>query len=108
MPFKFSFSSSTSASFVSSSSTNGQEAAKGYAYRHEAYSNEHGTGSRTTKQKLGQAPVTETRMYDAQGRPLLIQGTHESGSANVSNIDDSRRIEDVTDQEDTKMGNSSQ
>ncbi|KAK0623873.1 hypothetical protein B0T14DRAFT_517168 [Immersiella caudata] len=99
MPFKFSFSSSTSATVAGSASVNGHEAAKGWAYKHEAYSNEYGSGSRTTKQKLGHAPVTETRMYDAQGKPILIEGTKRSVEPIVS---DDRRIEDVTEDESRK------
>jgi hypothetical protein len=75
MPFGFSFSSSTSAAVVTAGSVNGQSAAKGWAYKREAYSNSNGSGVRTTKQKLGEAPVTQTRMYDAHGRPLFIEGT---------------------------------
>lgn len=70
MPFNFSFSSSFSAVTVSN---NGQ-APKGWAYKRESYSNNSGSGVRTTKQKLGEAPVTETRVYDAQGRPLITDG----------------------------------
>ncbi|KAK4450489.1 hypothetical protein QBC34DRAFT_402780 [Podospora aff. communis PSN243] len=99
MPFKFSFSSSTSATVAGSASVNGHQAAKGWAYKHEAYSNEHGSGSRTTKQKLGHAPVTETRMYDPQGRPILIEGTKQPVGHVVA---DDRRIEDVTENEDRK------
>jgi hypothetical protein len=99
MPFKFSFSSSTSAAVAGSASVNGHEAAKGWAYKHEAYSNEHGSGSRTTRQKLGHAPVTETRMYDPQGRPILIEGTKRPVQPIVA---DDKRIEDVTEGEDRK------
>jgi len=95
MPFKFSFSSSTSAAVAGSASVNGHEAAKGWAYKQEAYSNPNGSGSRTTKQKLGEAPVTETKMFDAQGRPILLEGRKGS----VAPVDDNKRIEDVTDSE---------
>lgn len=108
MPFNFSFSSS--ATFVSTSSVNGQ--AQGWAYRREAYSTNDGSGVRTTKQKLGEAPVTQMRMYDAQGRPLLTEG---NGSASGSGSGSSRprqskrapsrriiSIEDVTEEEDKK------
>ncbi|KAK5653075.1 hypothetical protein OQA88_9362 [Cercophora sp. LCS_1] len=73
MPFSFSFSSSFSAVAVSTStSSNGNGVTqKGWAYKHESYSNNHGSGVRTTKQKLGEAPVTETKVFDAQGRPLI-------------------------------------
>lgn len=110
MPFNFSFSSS--ATFVSTSSVNGQ--AQGWAYRREAYSTNDGSGVRTTKQKLGEAPVTQMRMYDAQGRPLLTEGNGSaSGSGSGSGSrrprqskrGPSRRIisiEDVTEEEDKK------
>ncbi|KAK3308333.1 uncharacterized protein B0T15DRAFT_490921 [Chaetomium strumarium] len=92
MPFNFSFSSSASAVVVGSASANGHGAIKGWAYKHEAYSNNDGSGVRTTKQKLGEPPVTQTRMYDAQGRPLLTDG-----AGRRTGLDDSvRRIEDVT------------
>ncbi|KAK4039539.1 hypothetical protein C8A01DRAFT_16482 [Parachaetomium inaequale] len=75
MPFGFSFSSSTSAVVVASGSVNGHSAAEGWAYKREAYSNSNGSGVRTIKQKLGEAPVMQTRMYDAHGRPLFIEGS---------------------------------
>lgn len=93
MPFSFSFSSSVSAVSVGSGSTNGHGGAKGWAYKRESYSNNHGSGVRTTKQKLGEAPVTQTRIYDAQGRPLYLQGGHRTTSLD----DNVARIEDVTD-----------
>lgn len=110
MPFNFSFSSS--ATFVSTSSVNGQP--QGWAYRREAYSTNDGSGVRTTKQKLGEAPVTQMRMYDAQGRPLLTEG-NDSGSGSSSRPRQSKRgpsrkiisIEDVTEEEDKKAKDSS-
>lgn len=108
MPFNFSFSSS--ATFVSTSSTNGQ--AKGWAYRREAYSTNDGSGVRTTRQNLGEAPVTQVKMYDAQGRPLLIEGSGSgSSSRRQSKRGPSRRIisiEDVTEEEDKKAQEYSQ
>jgi hypothetical protein len=93
MPFNFSFSSSASAVAVGSGSANGHGGAKGWAYKHEVYSNNNGSGVRTTKQKLGEAPVTQTKIYDAQGRPLLIErGDRPAASNNTV----ARRIEDVT------------
>ncbi|KAM7197966.1 hypothetical protein V8F20_006414 [Naviculisporaceae sp. PSN 640] len=109
MPFQFSFSSS--AAIVTTASVNGRETTKGVAYRREAYSNEHGTGVRTTKQKLGQDPIVKTRMYDRDGRPLLIEDSSGAGgpgrsraSQHRQEIDDSRRIEDVTDEETVENG----
>ncbi|KAK3294267.1 uncharacterized protein B0H64DRAFT_475754 [Chaetomium fimeti] len=94
MPFNFSFSSSVSAVSVGSGSTNGQNGARGWAYKRESYSNNNGSGVRTTKQKLGEAPQTQTRIYDAQGRPLYLEGGHYHRAAG---LDDSvPRIEDVT------------
>jgi hypothetical protein len=92
MPFNFSFSSSASAVVVSSGSANGHRATKGWAYKHEAYANNNGSGVRTTSQRLGEAPITQTRVYDAQGRPLLVDSPNRR-----TGLDDSiRRIEDVT------------
>ncbi|KAJ4393624.1 hypothetical protein N0V93_002837 [Gnomoniopsis smithogilvyi] len=103
MPFNFSFSSS--ATFVSTSSINGQP--QGWAYRREAYSTNDGSGVRTTKQKLGEAPITQMRMYDAQGRPLLTEG---NGSGHTGRRESKRgpsrriiSIEDVTDEEEKKV-----
>lgn len=104
MPLNFSFSSS--ATFVSTSSVDGQTT--GWAYRREAYSTNDGSGVRTTKQNLGEAPVTQMRMYDAQGRPLLTEGSGSGGSGSSrrqSKRGPSRRIisiEDVTEEEDKK------
>lgn len=82
------------------------------AYRREAYSNEHGTGVRTIKQRLGQDPVVKTRMYDRDGRPLLIEDNAGNGGTGRSRstqrrweIDDSRRIVDVTDEENVEERN---
>lgn len=80
MPFNFSL--STSISFVSTSSVNGET--NGWAYRRESYNNNHGSGVRTARQRLGEAPVTQTRMYDAQGRPLLPDARGQS-YANYNN-----------------------
>lgn len=97
MPFSFSFSSSVSAVSVASGSANGHGGAKGWAYKRESYSNNHGSGVRTTKQKLGEAPVTQTKIYDAQGRPLYLEG----GRRRTPGVDDRvPRIEDVTDDPD--------
>ncbi|KAK4235152.1 hypothetical protein C8A03DRAFT_18067 [Achaetomium macrosporum] len=95
MPFNFSFSSSASAVIVGSSSVNGHSATKGWAYKREAYSNNNGSGVRTTTQKLGEAPVTQTKMYDALGRPLLVDGA-ESADRRTGLDDSVRRIEDIT------------
>lgn len=78
MPFNFSF--STSATFVSTSSVNGET--KGWAYRRESYNTKDGSGVRTTRQRLGDAPVTQTRVYDAQGRPFLTNGYNNNNNNN--------------------------
>lgn len=105
MPFNFSFSSS--ATFVSTSSVNGRTS--GQAYQRQSYSTPQGSGVRTTQQKLGEAPVTNTRLYDAQGRELIGDGSgggngyrqNHGGQAYAP----SRRIisiEDVTEEEAEK------
>lgn len=81
MPFTFSFSSS--ATFVASTSVNGNS--NGWAYRHESYSNNNGSGVRTTQQRLGEAPVMQTMMYDAHGRPLLTQGSANGYAGGYAN-----------------------
>ncbi|KAF3761633.1 hypothetical protein M406DRAFT_357809 [Cryphonectria parasitica EP155] len=96
MPFNFSFSSSVT--FVSTTSGNGGDP-RGWAYRREAYSNNAGSGVRTTQQNLGEAPVMQTRMYDAQGRPLLTSGDGSDGRRAGNPHGMTRRIisiEDVT------------
>lgn len=105
MPFNFSFSSS--ATFVSTSSVNGRTS--GQAYQRQSYSTPQGSGVRTTQQKLGEAPVTYTRLFDAQGRELIGDGSsggngyrqNQGGQA----YGPSRRIisiEDVTEEEAEK------
>lgn len=96
MPFNFSFSSSASAVVVGSGSVNGHGGAKGWAYKRESYSNNSGSGVRTTEQKLGEAPVTQTRIYDAQGRPLLIDRSDRPPAGPNNSV--VRRVEDVTEE----------
>lgn len=109
MPFNFSFSSS--ATFVSTSSVNGRTS--GQAYQRQSYSTPQGSGVRTTQQKLGEAPVTYTRLFDAQGRELIGGGggggggngyrQNHGGQAYAPTC--SRRIisiEDVTEEEAEK------
>ncbi|KAK7701926.1 hypothetical protein SLS64_010060 [Diaporthe eres] len=106
MPFNFSFSSS--ATFVSTSSVNGRTS--GQAYQRQSYSTPQGSGVRTTQQKLGEAPVTNTRLYDAQGRELIGDGSGGGGNGYPQNhggqaYAPSRRIisiEDVTEDEAQK------
>lgn len=109
MPFNFSFSSS--ATFVSTSSVNGES--KGWAYRREAYSNNDGSGVRTFRQNLGEAPSVQTRIYDSRGKPLLAEGSNNSSSGSGSGRrrgtqTPTRRIisiEDVTEEEERKAAN---
>lgn len=106
MPFNFSF--TTSATVVSTSSVNGQT--QGWAYRRDAYSTNDGSGVRTTRQNLGEAPFTQTRVYDAQGRPLLTEGSGSQRRSSKRGGQPSRRIisiEDVTEEEDKKAQGSS-
>lgn len=105
MPFNFSFSSS--ATFVSTSSVNGRTS--GQAYQRQSYSTPQGSGVRTTQQKLGEAPVTHTRLYDAQGRELIGDGSGGGSGYRQSQggqaYAPSRRIisiEDVTEEEAEK------
>lgn len=106
MPFNFSFSSS--ATFVSTSSVNGRTS--GQAYQRQSYSTPQGSGVRTIQQKLGEAPVTYTRLYDAQGRELIGAGAGGSGNGyrqdhGSQTYAPSRRIisiEDVTEEEAEK------
>lgn len=105
MPFNFSFSSS--ATFVSTSSVNGRTS--GQAYQRQSYSTPQGSGVRTTQQKLGEAPVTYTRLYDAQGRELIGDGSGGGNSYRQNHggqaYAPSRRIisiEDVTEEEAEK------
>lgn len=102
MPFSFSFSSS--AAFVGSGSVNGRSVTKGWAYKREEYSDSNGYGVRTTKQKLGEAPVTQTRIYDAQGRPLLVEGGHGGPARADPNLGAMRVIEDVTEEDQPTRG----
>lgn len=104
MPFNFSFSSS--ATFVSTSSFNGRTS--GQAYQRQSYSTPQGSGVRTTQQKLGEAPVTYTRLFDAQGRELIGDGSSGGGDNGYRQnqggqaYTPSRRIisiEDVTEEE---------
>lgn len=105
MPFNFSF--STSATVAGSASVNGNNATKGWAYRREAYSNEQGSGVRTMKQKLGEEPVTQTKMYDAEGRPLLIERNGGEGRSTTGPNTKILSIEDITEEEDTEQKKSS-
>lgn len=101
------FNLSLSTSATVSTSINGNS--NGWAYRQDSYANNNGSGVRTTRQNLGQAPVMQTTVYDAQGRPFLVDGSSGgSGSGHRQNIQQrvptSRiiSIEDVTEEEERK------
>lgn len=96
MPFNFSFSSS--ATIVSTSSVNGRTS--GQAYQRQSFATPQGSGVRTTRQTLGQAPVTDTRLYDAHGRELITNGT--GGGRAPTPTRKIISIEDVTEQEAEK------
>lgn len=102
MPFSFSFSSS--ATFVSTGTVDGQT--KGYAYQRQSYSTPQGSGVRTTEQRLGEAPLTETRLYGPNGREMLANGSGAgNSSARERTTTPSTRIisiEDVTEEEEEK------
>jgi hypothetical protein len=105
MSFNFSFSST--ATFVSTSSVNGRTS--GQAYQRQSYSTPQGSGVRTTQQQLGEAPVTCTRLYDAQGRELISDGNAASNGHRQNYggqpYAPSRRIisiEDVTEEDAVK------
>lgn len=83
MVFGLNLSISTSATFVSTSSVNGE--ARGWAYQRQSYRNNDGSGVRTRTQTLGGPPVTNTRMYDSQGREFLTQGGYEDNNYNNNN-----------------------
>lgn len=94
-----SYSSSSSFSFSSSSHSsshnsrdghnNNHTSSTGHAYSTQSYTDPSGrTTVKSTSQNLGEAPVRETRSFDAQGREL-------AGTAGSD-----RRIEDVTDREE--------
>lgn len=61
---------------------------------HQTYSDNSGTTVKSASQNMGQPVVTEERRYDPQGRELLSgPGGGNSGS---------RRIEDVTDEDQAR------
>lgn len=89
-----SFTGSSSFSFSSSSSVNGQQS--GYRTVRQSYTDGSGTTVRSATQNAGQPAVQQTRRYDAQGRELLEGGGNGGGGAGQ------RRIEDVTDEQQTE------
>ncbi|KAK1985746.1 hypothetical protein LZ30DRAFT_707621 [Colletotrichum cereale] len=94
MPFSF----STSISFSSSVSHNGKTEENRWARKHE--SGPSGTTIRTASMRTGEPVYLERRDYDASGRPIPQGRNLRSGDATNTNID--RRIEDVSEQEQTK------
>lgn len=82
------FSSSVSYS-VSSTSGNGETTTMGQQTSHQKVTDENGnTFVRSVNQNLGEPPVESTRQYDSEGRQLTGSGA-----------DGSRRIEDVSDEQ---------
>ena len=80
--------SSSSVSYSSTTNRDGQTT--GQAYQRMSESTPQGTTVQTTRQNLGERPVTETRRYDATGR--AIEATGAAGS--------DRRIQDVSGEEE--------
>ena len=89
-----SFFSSSSSSFSNTRNGNNEEHTTGRAYTSHSYTDPNGTTVKTTRQNLGEAPVSETKRYDARGRELA------GGASDNSN----RRIQDVTDEEEREAG----
>ncbi|KAI1764507.1 hypothetical protein GGR53DRAFT_466218 [Hypoxylon sp. FL1150] len=88
----FSFSSS-SVSYSSSTTHNGQTT--GTRYAEHTTSNPSGTTTHTASQRLGGPMHHEQREYDASGRLVSSGGR----AVNGNNTGASRRIEDVTDEQ---------
>ncbi|KAI1779546.1 hypothetical protein F4818DRAFT_399667 [Hypoxylon cercidicola] len=88
----FSYSSS-SVSYSSSTTRNGETTGKRYAAH--TTSDPSGTTTHTASQHLGGPMHHEHREYDASGRLISSEGRALSGN----HLDSSRRIEDVTDEQ---------
>ena len=86
---QFSYSSS-SVSYSSSSSRNGQTT--GSRYAEHTTSDPSGTTTYTASQRNNEPVYAERRDYDASGRPIAHDRNLESSTGNSS-----RRIEDVSD-----------
>ncbi|KAI0005681.1 hypothetical protein F4779DRAFT_45428 [Xylariaceae sp. FL0662B] len=82
---------SSSVSYSSSSTRNGE--VTGSRYAEHTTSNPSGTTTQTASQRLGEPVHTERRDYDASGRLTTSEGRSLGGGG----LDSSRRIEDVSD-----------
>ena len=60
------------------------------------------TVAEVEKEKLGEAPVTKTKMYDAEGRPLLMERSGGEGRSTTGPNTRILSIEDVTEEEEAK------
>ncbi|KZL64836.1 cytochrome p450 protein [Colletotrichum incanum] len=94
MPFSF----SSSISFSSSVSHNGKTEEKRWARKRE--SGPSGTTIRTASMRTGEPIYTERRDYDSLGRPIPQGRVLRGGNSVNTNFD--RRIEDVSEQEESK------
>jgi len=84
-----SFSSSTSVSYSTSNSVNGEQVS-GSRHSEASYTDHSGTTVKSTSQQLGEPVVEEEQRFDPQGREL-VGGADSAGS--------NRRIEDVSDEQ---------
>ncbi|PNS13776.1 hypothetical protein CAC42_3269 [Sphaceloma murrayae] len=79
--FKF----STSTSFKTSSTSNGQTT--GLRFTEHTNADPHGTTTHTASQTLGEEPVAETKQFDAQGRELANGETVRPSIEDVTDAD---------------------
>ncbi|KAI4868627.1 hypothetical protein F4820DRAFT_99982 [Hypoxylon rubiginosum] len=89
--------SSSSVSYSSSTTHDGKTT--GTRYAEHTTSDPSGTNTHTASQRLGGPTHHEHREYDASGRLISSEGRAVSGN----NTDSSRRIEDVTDEQQRGM-----
>ncbi|KAI9658169.1 MAG: hypothetical protein M1831_004016 [Alyxoria varia] len=94
--FTSSYSSQSYSSYSSSSTSGGQTT--GSAYAQQSQTDPSGTKVQTKSQNLGEPVVSETRQYDAQGRPVLESSTASGGDRRIEGA----RVEDVTDEKDNE------
>lgn len=97
MSSKSTFSYSSQSYSSSSTTRNGQTS--GQRYASVTHSNPSGTTVRKGYQNIGEAPVEETRYYDAEGRLVQsLQGNEERAGID-GRVNGGARIEDVTDEQ---------
>lgn len=101
----YSYSSSSTSSYSSNQTRNGQTTT-GHTYSQEQRSGPHGTAVRTTTAQTdpNQPLLQETRYFDAAGREVPADRAAaaarrglEAGQGAAHAVDDSRRIEEVSD-----------